>query len=126
MVLWILPISARPIAQSTVTEVTVTDVMHTARLTLQQREFDDAIKRLIGDKIADRDLTIDVNEMFPPIDAMDDLFDDLFVEPDLHESGGTHAPFLPVDDTNLIHGDTMDDVDDLHNSLDEYVKAQVL
>ena len=125
MVSWILPISARPIARSTVTEVTVTDVMYTATLTLQQKEFDDAIKRLIGDKIADRDLTIDVNELFPPIDAMDDLLNDLFVEPDLHESGGTHAPFLPVDDTNSIHGDTMDDVDDLHDSLDEYVNAQV-
>jgi hypothetical protein len=74
---------------------------------------------LTGNKIADQDLTIDVTELFPPIDAMDNLFDDLFVEPDLHESGGTHAPFLTVDNTKLIHGDTMDNVNDLHDSLDE-------
>lgn len=97
-----------------------------SQLTLQQKEFDDAIKRLIGNKIADRDLSIDDDELSPPINAMDDLFQDLSVEPDLHELGGTHAPFLPGNNTNLIHGDTMDDVDDQeHDLLDEYFNAQV-
>ena len=48
MVSWILPILAQPVTQSTVTEVSVTDVIiYTATLSLQQKgEFDNVIKRL--------------------------------------------------------------------------------